>query len=576
MSSENFPKNQDSNGTPSGSGEGGQSGVNPPPVVVEGSVSPGWSDPNPAESAPTGYSGNSDIQDTGPVHLAAGSYGNDNPQLAPVWQPRPSGALSAEAWSNPSSTAVYPQNAGGYGTGQYRMPDAYGQYSDPRATGLGAAQGYGSPSYGSQGYGGQGYGGEGYGSYGPAGALVPAPALGASPLGTRPDKRRGAKILVAAGLVVALAAAFGAGYLGSQVAQNTATSDSSLSQQTTSPVVSDSQPVVAGSVESVAAKLLPSVVSILAISSSQEAEGSGVILSSDGLILTNNHVIANATDLTVKFNNGTTAAAKVVGADATDDLAVIKVSGVSGLTVATLGSSANLKVGEQVVAVGSPLGLSATVTSGIVSALNRPVRTAAEQTQGQGQGQTQGQTSPTAQDTVLNAVQTDAAINPGNSGGALVDMTGAVVGINSAIASLSSSSSSSQSGSIGVGFAIPIDQAHRIAQEIINTGHANHAVLGASVGDAPDGTSTNARAAAQAGLSVGARIASVTPGGAAAAAGLMTNDVITKISGISVGSADALIATIRSSAPGGKVPVTYLRGSSTMTATVVLGSAVSN
>ncbi len=560
MTSEDFPSNQDSptNQHPD---------VDRPiaqPVVVEGSVTPSQPDEIGSGGNQTGdnrapdnqardYQAG-DNQDTGPVHQV------------PVWQPRPSGALAAEAWSNPSATAGYPSGTGyatgAYNTGQYRAQEQYGQYSDPRS-------------------------GQGYGGYGQPAALgyaaapggpgsVPPGAAGSNgggTTGTLPHKRRRTPALVAAAVVVALAAAFGAGYLGSQVGGSTATADSSLSQQSTSPVVSDTQPVVAGSVESVAAKLLPSVVSILSISSSQEAEGSGVILSSDGLILTNNHVIAGASDLTVKFNDGTTAAAKVVGADATDDLAVIKVSGVSGLPVATLGSSANVKVGEQVVAVGSPLGLSATVTSGIVSALNRPVRTAAEQTQAQPQ---QGQSTSTAQDTVLNAIQTDAAINPGNSGGALIDMSGAVIGINSAIASLSNSSSSSQSGSIGVGFAIPIDQAHRIAQEIINTGHATHAVLGASVGDAPDGTSADAQAAAQAGLSVGAKIASVTSGGAAAAAGLQANDVITKVGSTLVGSADALIATIRSSTPGGKVQITYLRGSSTMTATVTLGSAVSN
>jgi putative serine protease PepD len=425
----------------------------------------------------------------------------------------------------------------------------------------------------------------------PPASTVNAAAPAGGGVATTPRKGRKTALVVAAAVVLALGAGFGAGVAGAHVGNSASATDSSLNQQTTSPVVSDSQPVATGSVEAVAAKLLPSVVSILSVSSSAEAEGSGVILSSDGLILTNNHVIAGATTLTVKFNDGTTATAKVIGSDATDDLAVIKVSGVSGLAVATLGSSANVKVGEQVVAVGSPLGLSATVTSGIVSALNRPVRTAAEDTQGQqqdqgqgqlgqgqgqlGQGQdpTQTQTS-TSQDTVLNAIQTDAAINPGNSGGALVDMNGAVIGINSAIASLSSGSS--QSGSIGVGFAIPIDQAHRIAQEIINTGHATHAVLGASVGDAPVGTSATAQAEAQAGLSVGAKIASVTAGGGAAGAGLAAGDVITKVGSTPVGSADALIATIRSSTPGGKVVVTYLRGSDTKTATVTLGSAVSN
>jgi len=563
-----------------------------------------------------------------------------------TWQPRPSGAFSAEAWSTPTTGYPIPEypaanqpvpSPAGYGTVQYPRPEQpaessaadiygtqlgsppinstpinneYSQYATaqpnpydtnvgnpnagssgslaqvnrgftPPGAGYGAA-GFGPGTYGPAGYSpsspstgsfsGSGYPYLGYGQ--PSYAIAPNPAAGnttTDPI-ARPRRRRGA--LAAAAVVLALAAGGIGGFIGAGIQNHNAVSERPLSQRTTSPVVSVNTPVVAGSVESVAAKLLPSVVSILAISASQEAEGSGIILSSDGLILTNNHVIAGASNLTVKFNDGTTGSAKVVGSDATDDLAVIKISGVSGLTVATLGSSAKVKVGEQVVAVGSPLGLSATVTSGIISALNRPVRTAAEQTQGQ--SKTQGQSTSNAQDTVLNAIQTDAAINPGNSGGALVDMTGAVIGINSAIASLSSSSSSSQSGSIGVGFAIPIDQAHRIAQEIINTGHANHAVLGASVGDAPDGTTAAATAAAAAGLSVGAKIAQVTSGGAAASGGLVAGDVITKIDGVLVSSADALIATVRSSTPGGKVQVTYLRGSTSMTATITLGSAISN
>ncbi len=534
----------------------------------------------PLHDAPATDPSDSDTQNTGPLVV---------PAPTALWQPRPSGALSAEAWSSPSSTVVYPSGgAAGYGTGQYQPGGNYGQpnagqqypasgeqYSGNPTTGQfggfpGGQQTTGTPNPPTSGY--QAYGGGatlGYpGTQRPAtGAETPGGGVATE---VRPPKPRRRGLVAAAAVVLVLGGGFGAGAVGAKTfASNTTTADSSLSRQTTSPVVSDTAPVVAGSVEAVAAKLLPSVVSILSMSSSQEAEGSGVILSSDGLILTNNHVIAGATDLTVKFNDGTTASAKVIGADATDDLAVIKVSGVSGLTVATLGSSANVKVGEQVVAVGSPLGLSATVTSGIVSALNRPVRTAAEDTQGQ-----QGQSPTSAQDTVLNAIQTDAAINPGNSGGALVDMSGAVIGINSAIASLSSGSS--QAGSIGVGFAIPIDQAHRIAQEIINTGHATHAVLGASVGDAPDSNSANATAAAAAGLSVGAKIAKVTDGGGAAAAGLAAGDVITKVGSTTVGSADALIATIRSSTPGSKVVITYLRGSETRTATVTLGSAVSN
>jgi len=526
----------------------------------------------PVGPAPAGSGGpvqadsveqNSEAQNTGP--LAASHPSDDQSLQSPGWQPRPSGALSAQAWSSPSSTAYPPDPTGTYGTGRYSAENAYSSAGSAHST---TGQ-FGAPT-------GQFGTATGYPAYGPEGmagaAHAPKPTDRGVQTGTatRPGLNRALAAAVAAVLV--FGGAFGAGVWGANVAGDNAVQDSSLSQQSTSPVVSDTQPVVARSVESVAAKLLPSVVSILSTSSTESGEGSGIILSADGLILTNNHVIAGANDLTVRFNDGTTASAKVIGADATDDLAVIKATGVSGLTVATLGSSANVKVGEQVVAVGSPLGLSATVTSGIVSALNRPVRTAAEQPQQD--PSTQGQTS-TAQDTVLNAIQTDAAINPGNSGGALVNMSGAVVGINSAIASLSSGGSSSQSGSIGVGFAIPIDQAHRIAQEIVNTGHASHAVLGASVGDAPDSKAANPAQAARAGLSVGAKVASVTNGGGAAGAGLRAGDIITKVGKSNVGSADALIATIRSSMPGVKVEVTYVRGSTTKTATVTLGSAVS-
>ena len=231
------------------------------------------------------------------------------------------------------------------------------------------------------------------------------------------------------------------------------------------------------------------------------------------------------------------------------------------------------------VAIGSPLGLSATVTSGIVSALNRPVRTASEEPQQQdpqqqpdpfgGQGNRNGtraagpQSTTAASGTVLNAIQTDAAINPGNSGGPLVDMNGNVIGINSAIASMSDSSSSSQSGSIGVGFSIPIDQAHRVAQEIINTGKAAHAVLGASV--------QGQRDLGRPRCPNGALVASVTADGGAAKAGLKEGDVDHQGRDLPVDSADALIAAIRSQTPGGTVKITYVRGSDTASVDVTLG-----
>ncbi len=238
----------------------------------------------------------------------------------------------------------------------------------------------------------------------------------------------------------------------------------------------------------------------------QSEEGSGIILSSDGLIMTNNHVVAAAkeggrgVETKVTFSDGRTAPFTVVGTDPSSDIAVVQAKGVSGLTPVALGSSANLRVGQDVVAIGSPLGLEGTVTTGIISALNRPVAAGGDAKN---------------QNTVLDAIQTDAAINPGNSGGALVNMNGELVGVNSAIATLGGDSPQAQSGSIGLGFAIPVDQAKRIADELIKNGIASHASLGVQVSNDP--------------ATDGARIVQVSPDGAAASAGLPSGVVVTKL-----------------------------------------------
>ncbi len=293
----------------------------------------------------------------------------------------------------------------------------------------------------------------------------------------------------------------------------------------------------AGSVEQVAAKVVPSVVKLETVMGRQSEEGSGIILSSDGLILTNNHVVAAAAKdgqaggeqtTTVTFNDGRTAPFTVVGTDPSTDIAVVRAEGVSGLTPMTLGSSGDLKVGQDVVAVGSPLGLEGTVTTGIISALNRPVAAGGDAGD---------------QNSVLDAIQTDAAINPGNSGGALVNMNGELVGINSAIATLGEDSGGPQSGSIGLGFAIPVDQAKRIADELIQSGAATHASLGVQVSN--DATVN------------GAKIMEVTSGGAAAQAGLPSGVVVTKLDDRVISSADGLVAAVRSKAPGDTVTLTY-------------------
>ena len=441
------------------------------------------------------------------------------------WQPRPSGAWASQSWGGPANSQGGATSAGA-STGRYTQ------------TLPGSGPGADYPSYGG------------------SGQAAP-PGTSTDPAGTPRPRGRKTSLVVATTTALALIAGFAGGYAGSAWESNNAATDSSLSRLNTSaPVSQNLTPAPAGSVQEVAAKVLPSVVSVLASSGQSAGEGSGVILTDDGLILTNNHVVDGATSLEVRFNDGTTATAKVVGKTATDDLAVIKADGVSGLTAAGLGSSADLQVGQQVVAIGSPLGLSATVTSGIVSALNRPVRTSSEDQSSRTQ----------SQDTVINAVQTDAAINPGNSGGALVDMNGNVIGINSAIASLSDSSSG-QSGSIGVGFAIPIDQAKRIAQEIIDNGQATHAVLGAAVGDATDGNSQ---------IPTGAKIDSVTPGSGAEAAGLEKGDVVTAIGDVKVESADALIAAVRAQTPNGTTTITFNRNGTSQTVNVTLGSATAN
>ena len=311
-----------------------------------------------------------------------------------------------------------------------------------------------------------------------------------------------------------------------------------------------------GSVAEVAARILPSVVSLEVRTGSGGDTGTGIVISSAGYILTNNHVVAAAVTgggkLTVVFPDKSSAAGTIVGhPDPVSDLAVVRVRNVKGLRPATLGSSANLSVGDPVIAVGSPLGLAGTVTTGIISALDRPVAASDS-----GTGNT---------DNIIDAIQTDAAINPGNSGGPLVDMSGAVVGVNSAIATLSGDAATGgQGGSIGLGFAIPIDQAKRIAAEILKQGYATHAIIGVHLDTGYNGD--------------GAKIAdpggtAVTPGGPAAKAGLRAGDVIVAADGERITSPEELIVAIRKHSPGDRVVFTYLRSGHRHTTTVILGSA---
>jgi putative serine protease PepD len=357
------------------------------------------------------------------------------------------------------------------------------------------------------------------------------------------------------GVAMVAAVALAAGLIGGGAGafiENRLDDGTAISSLTGTPVSGKAANAPAGTVSRVASAVLPSVVKISVSGAGQSGEGSGVVISSDGLILTNNHVIAAAAgggQLGVSFQNGKTARAEIVGQDPSSDLAVIRAQNVDDLQAATLGRSGDLTVGEQVVAIGSPLGLSGTVTTGIVSALDRPVRTGG----GEGPG------GLDARSTVLSAIQTDAAINPGNSGGPLVNMSGQVVGINSAIATLGSGG---QSGSIGLGFAIPIDTARPIADQLAKKGTADHAVLGVSTSDA-EGTGD---------ITGGALLQQVQPGGSAAKAGLLPGDVVVKFGDQTIDSSSALVAAVRAQQPGERVTLTYVRDGETRTTTVTLGS----
>ena len=354
-------------------------------------------------------------------------------------------------------------------------------------------------------------------------------------------------------LVVALIAALIGGAIGaiSGVAYEHGHVKKSPSDLSSGPPLASGAPTPVDknpkSVAQIAAKLLPSVVTLNVDGSTESGTGSGVVIRSDGYILTNNHVVsvaANGGTITVDFYKGKQKVpARIVGRDPKTDLAVVRVDG-TNLPAATLGRSSSLVVGDPVVALGAPLGLSSTVTSGIVSALDRNVEVPDES------GNSSG-------GLLIGAIQTDAAINPGNSGGPLVDSQAQVIGINSAIAAAPGNTGST-GGNIGVGFAIPIDYARSIADEIIKTGKATHPYVGVTAG--PD-TSGNTN---------GAKIISVVPDGPADQAGMQPGDVITKVQGQTIDGVDGLVAATRLHKVGDVVSITYTRNGTAHTVKVTL------
>ncbi len=381
-----------------------------------------------------------------------------------------------------------------------------------------------------------GYAGDPYAAYAQTATVAPpAPR-------TQKQPGRGGMIAIAsAGLALtALVAGSIGGAVGFTVARMT--QPEATAAVAVAPIGATGDPIsppAGGSIAAVAAALQPSVVQINVAGGGGEGTGSGFVIREDGYILTNNHVTANGSDITVTFSDGEVVDATLVGANPGYDLAVLKVDR-TGLPAVTLGSSSALEVGDAAIAIGSPLGLQGTVTAGIVSALNRPVTAGGE-----------GELA------FINAIQTDAAINPGNSGGPLVDGNGAVIGINSAIAALGAGLGG-QAGSIGLGFAIPIDTAARIAAELIATGSSSTPIIGVQLDMQYAGP--------------GARVAGITEDGPASGAGLREGDVITALDGVPVVDATDLIVDVRSLAPGDQVTLTVERDGVEREVTLVLGA----
>ena len=447
---------------------------------------------------------------TGELPMAWGGYASSAPSTS-----------TTQGTSSPTGGAGYPGYAGGTGVG---------------------GSSYGPGTWGDGGWG---------GPHGPSSTPTPAPTPRQKGAG-----RRIAEVGVTA-LVAAVLASSGTLLALHELNGSTTSTTTTTTSSGPAPV---QQADPSNPDWTVTAKAVtPSVVAITVQSQQAEGQGSGVILDSQGHVLTNNHVATGAGDgaqISVTLSDGRSYDATIKGTDPTTDLAVLQIKNPpNDLKPISLGDSDKLVVGQPVMAVGNPLGLAGTVTTGIVSALNRPVTTAASESQQQSQdpfGQSQGQSQDQTQSVHTNAIQTSAAINPGNSGGALVTSDGQLIGINSSIASLGSSSSSSQSGNIGIGFAIPVKEAKSIADQLISTGSAKHAYLGVTATDTTITDGSSKRAAAQ--------LRSVAGGTPAASAGLKAGDAIIAVNGASIESSESLVATVNEFSVGDKVTVTVIRG----------------
>ncbi|MEU1451755.1 trypsin-like peptidase domain-containing protein [Streptomyces avermitilis] len=386
-----------------------------------------------------------------------------------------------------------------------------------------------------------------------AATAAPLHQTGAAVASREQRRKRGIRVLVLGAVVLALVSGGIGGAVGVYLERTGGVTDVELPQ-----AGQESKERAADSVAGIAARALPSVVTLHVKGSAGEGTGTGFVLDGLGHILTNNHVVepaGSSGEISVTFSGGETAKATVVGHDSGYDLAVVKVSGVGGLKPMPLGNSDNVQVGDPVVAIGAPFDLANTVTSGIISAKERPITAGGEKGDG-------------SDVSYVDALQTDAPINPGNSGGPLLDSKARVVGINSAIRSADSSSDQShQAGSIGLGFAIPVNQAKRVAEELINTGRATHPVIGVTLDMNYTGDGARVGAKSNDGGSP------LTRGGPGDRAGIRAGDVITEVDGQRIHSGEELIVKIRAHRPGDRLALTVERDGKEKAITLVLGSA---
>jgi putative serine protease PepD len=387
-----------------------------------------------------------------------------------------------------------------------------------------------------------------------AASAGPLQQTGAAVPSRRQRRMRTRKALIGAAVLLALVSGGVGGLVGAYLERNGGVGQVELPQ-----AGQESAERAPDSVAGIAARALPSVVTLHVSGGDESGTGTGFVLDTRGHILTNNHVVEPAGadgEITVTFNSGDTAEAEVVGRDSGYDLAVVRVRGVRGLKPLPLGNSDNVQVGDPVVAIGAPFDLAGTVTSGIISAKERPITAGGEKGDG-------------SDVSYVDALQTDAPINPGNSGGPLLDARARVIGINSAIRSADSGADldGGQSGSIGLGFAIPINQGKRVAEELINTGKATHPVIGVTLDMSYTGDGARVGTKGSDGGSA------VTPGGPGDRAGIEPGDVITEVDGQRVHSGEELIVKTRAHRPGDRLEVTVVRDGKERTISLVLGSS---